>query len=195
MAENGVGRPEKLVVIGGSTGSIDVLLSVLPMVQVPLTGAAIVIVVHRKNTADSALSAVLALRTSLPVHEVDDKDLVQPGHIYLAPADYHLLFEHDGTFSLDDSEKINYSRPSIDVTFESAADVYGPAVVGIILSGANADGTEGFRAIKQAGGILVAQRPDTAQVGYMPNQAILHTPVDHILSIEQIGAFINGGKG
>lgn len=174
-----------VVLIGGSTGSLDVLLRLLPALRSPVPFA-LVIVLHRRNTADSTLANLLALKTSLPLREVDDKDVLTPGIIYLVPADYHLLFETDGTLSLDDSEKVNYSRPSIDVTFESAADVYGPAVMGILLSGANADGSEGLKAIKQAGGIVVVQRPDTAQVAFMPQQAILTTPTDYILDIDQL---------
>ncbi|MEZ0485332.1 chemotaxis protein CheB [Fibrella aquatica] len=179
-----------VVVIGGSTGSLDVLLPVLSALQSPLT-LSLVVVVHRKNTSNSPLAALLATKTSLPVHEVDDKDLLKPGHIYLAPADYHLLFEKNGTFSLDDSEKVHFSRPSIDVTFESAADVYGAGVVGILLSGANADGTRGLQAIKQAGGISVAQQPTSAQVAYMPQQAIDNAAVDRVLDVLELIEFIN----
>lgn len=188
---NGTQKPVyRAVVIGGSTGSIDVLLQLLPALQVPLS-VGIVIVVHRKNTADSTLAELLALRTKLPVREADEKTELLPGHIYLAPADYHLLLERDGTFSLDDSEKVHYSRPAIDVTFESLADVYGPALVGVLLSGANADGTVGLNTIKRAGGLAVVQDPDTAQVGYMPQQAIDRVPVDAILNVPELAQFIN----
>lgn len=180
----------KVVLIGGSTGSIDVLLQLLPALRPPLSFA-LIIVLHRKNTADSALATLLSLKTTIPLKEVDDKDGIMPGNIYLAPADYHLLIEQNGTFSLDDSEKINYSRPSIDVTFESAADVYGSSLSGILLSGANSDGTNGLKAIKKAGGITVVQKPESAQVAYMPNQAILYAPIDFVLDIEELTAFTN----
>ena len=195
MAENSLirdykTRDRKVVVIGGSTGSIDVLLKLVPALQSPLLFA-LIIVLHRKNSADSTLANLLSLKTSIPLREIDDKDILVPGHIHLVPADYHLLIEQDGTCSLDDSEKINYSRPSIDVTFESAADVYGPSLLGLLLSGANADGTNGLKAIKKAGGISVVQKPETAQVGFMPQQAILHAPIDFILDIEELIDFIN----
>ncbi|MEZ0539702.1 chemotaxis protein CheB [Fibrella arboris] len=177
------------MVIGGSTGSLDVVIPVLTALQPPLTFA-LVLVVHRKNTANTTLANLLSIKTTLPVQEVDDKDVLTPGHIYLAPADYHLLVEQNGFFSLDDSEKIHYSRPAIDVTFESVADVYGPAVVGILLSGANADGTKGLMAIKKAGGITVAQDPATAQVGYMPQQAIDSEAVDWVFAIPELTQFI-----
>ncbi|GAB4019800.1 chemotaxis protein CheB [Spirosoma migulaei] len=179
-----------VVLIGGSTGSIDVLLKLLPALK-PSLSFALIIILHRKNTADSTLANLFSLKTSLPLKEVDDKDVIEPGAIYLAPADYHLLIEQDGTFSLDDSEKVNYSRPSIDVTFESAADVYGPSLVGILLSGANADGTNGLNAIKRAGGMSVVQQPETAQVAFMPQQAILSAPVDYVLDIEGLISFVN----
>jgi two-component system chemotaxis response regulator CheB len=191
MAQTGLSNRIRAVVIGGSTGSIDVLLRLLPALKAPLSFA-LIIVVHRGNTADSALADLLSIKTNIPLKEVDDKDVVEQGSIYLAPADYHLLIEHDGTFSLDDSEKVNYSRPSIDVTFESASDVYGRTLVGIILSGANADGTAGLNVIKKGGGVLVAQKPQTAQIGFMPQQAILHADIDLILDIDELIEFVNG---
>lgn len=190
MAKNRVTVPGNVVLIGGSTGSIDVLLSLLPALRSPLPFA-LIITLHRKNTADSTLAELLATKTSIPLREVDDKDPLEPGHIYLAPADYHLLLEQDGTFSLDDSEKINFSRPSIDVTFESAADVYGSALVGILLSGANADGTRGLRAIKEAGGVTIVQQPETAQVAFMPQQALLGAPIDFVLDVAELTTFVN----
>ena len=123
--------------------------------------------------------------------EVDDKEPIRAGTVYLAPADYHVLLEQDGTFSLDDSEKVHYSRPSIDVSFESAADVYGPSVAAILLSGANMDGTNGLAAIKQAGGITVVQQPETAQVAFMPQQAIDNVPIDYVLDVPQLVDLVN----
>ncbi|AKD56527.1 chemotaxis protein CheB [Spirosoma radiotolerans] len=190
MAKNKLTPACEAVVIGGSTGSIEVLLSLLPHLPASLSFA-LIIVVHRKNTADSTLANLLSLKTNSPLYEVDDKDGIKPGNIYLAPADYHLLIEKNRVFALDDSEKINYSRPSIDVTFESAADVYGPALVGILLSGANADGSLGMTAIKKAGGTLVVQQPETAQVGFMPQQAILTNDVDYVLDVSGLIAFLN----
>ena len=110
MAETKLIHPCEAVVIGGSTGSIEVLLSLLPQLPTPLSFA-LIIVVHRKNTADSTLANLFALKTSSPLSEVDDKEVIKPGTIYLAPADYHLLIEQDKVAALDDSEKINYSRP------------------------------------------------------------------------------------
>src|ERR1700733_10706512 len=114
----------KLLVIGGSAGSLDVLLEILPHLRKDLPFA-IAVVLHRKKESDSVLNDLLSGRSALPVKEVEDKQRILPATIYLAPADYHLLVEKDGWFAVDASEKVNYSRPSIDVSFESAADAYG----------------------------------------------------------------------
>lgn len=190
MAENKMKVPCELLVIGGSSGSIEVLLKLLPSLKVPLS-LAIILVLHRKNSAESTMVELFAGRTNIPVKEVEDKDTVEPGNIYIAPADYHLLIERDRAFSLDSSEKINFSRPSLDVTFESAAEVFGPSMVGVILSGANADGTCGLQAVKRAGGLIIAQKPETAQVAYMPEQAILHNTIDFIFDVSELATFIN----
>ncbi|QHV97252.1 chemotaxis protein CheB [Spirosoma endbachense] len=190
MAENRLNNPVKAVVIGGSAGSLDVLLKLLPALQ-PIVSFTAIIVLHRKNSGDSTLEDLLAGRTTIPVREIEDKDTLRPDIIYVAPADYHLLIEKNLTFSLDDSEKVNYSRPSLDVTFESAADVYGDSLVGILLSGANSDGTNGLMAIKKAGGITIAQKPETAQSAFMPQQAIFNVPIDFILDIPELISFIN----
>ena len=190
MAENKMKATCELIVIGGSSGSIEVLLKLLPSLKAPLS-LAIILVLHRKNSVESTMAELFAGRTQIPVKEVEDKDAVEPGTIYIAPADYHLLIERDREFSLDNSEKINFSRPSLDVTFESAAEVYGPSLVGIILSGANADGTNGLKAVKRAGGLTIAQNPETAQVSYMPEQAILHNTIDYIFDVSELATFIN----
>ncbi len=162
----------KLVAIGGSAGSLDVVMKMIA--QLPATmQATIVVVLHRKNANDSILVDIFSAKTKLPVKEVEDKELLLPGTIYLAPPDYHLLIEDAQNFSLDSSEKVHYSRPSIDVTFESVADVFGDAAIGILLSGANADGAKGLLKIKQNGGYTIAQDPASAEVGFMPQQAIL----------------------
>ena len=190
MAENKLINACKAIVIGGSAGSIEVLLKLLPALSSPLP-VAIIIVLHRKNSTDSSLADLFSSKTTIRVHEVEDKDPVLPGTISLAPADYHLLIEKDEVFSLDDSEKVNFSRPSLDVTFESAADVYGSSLVGIILSGANADGTAGLNLIKARGGVLIAQKPETAQTSFMPQHAIRNAPIDRVLDVEEMAVFIN----
>ncbi len=185
-------RISKLFVIGGSSGSLDVLLAILPLLQ-PLLHAAVVIVLHRKNSWDSVLTDLLSLRSSLLIKEAEEKEKIKPGGIYIAPADYHLLVEKDETLSLDVSEKINYSRPSIDVCMETVAEVFQKRAVGILLSGANADGVVGLGKIKNCGGFTIAQRPDTATVDYMPRQAIQSGVADAVLTPEEIAALINKG--
>ncbi|MDF2455888.1 MAG: chemotaxis protein CheB [Cytophagaceae bacterium] len=180
----------EIIVIGGSSGSLDVVLKIISSVKKDIA-VALVIVLHRKTTTDSALSELLAIRSVAPVKEVEDKDPVLAGNIYLAPSDYHLLFEKKHIFSLDDSEKINYSRPSIDVTFESAAEAYGATVSAILLSGSNADGTEGLLAIHAQGGVTIVQDPETAGFPYMPQQAILNAPVDYQMNVSEMIEYIN----
>lgn len=181
----------KLLVIGGSAGSLEVLIKVLPMLH-KFTGFALVIVLHRKNSDDNLLEGLISLKTKIPVKEIEDKTPLEAGNIYVAPADYHLLFEKDGLLGLDVSDKINYSRPSIDVVFQSAADAYGSAVVGILLSGANADGSEGLETIKAEGGRVVVQDPATAEMPYMPQYALGHLEPHYVLSPDEITLFING---
>lgn len=178
------------LVIGGSAGSLDVLLKILPEIS-PNIDFTIIIVVHRKQGMDSLLSDLLSYRTALKVKEVDEKEKIKKGYIYIAPSDYHLLIEKDFTFSLDYSEKINYSRPSIDVTFQTAADAYGDRLVCLLLSGSNADGVNGLIFAKKNGGITLAQDPASAQVTYMPEQAILRANVSAVLKIEEMANYIN----
>jgi two-component system, chemotaxis family, protein-glutamate methylesterase/glutaminase len=181
----------ELVIIGGSAGSLDVILNVLPDLR-PNLPFAIVVVLHRKGSLNSTLTDVLANKTKIPVTEVEEKEPVLPSRIYIAPPDYHLLFESNRTFSLDSSEKINYSRPSIDISFESAADIYKNAAVGLLLSGANTDGTEGLLSIKRFDGITAIQDPADARVPLMPETALKSMKIDKVLKDREIAGFING---
>jgi two-component system, chemotaxis family, protein-glutamate methylesterase/glutaminase len=179
-----------MVVFGGSAGSLDVLLQVLPYVKHNISYS-IVIVVHRKYSEISSLSALLAARTNFTVKEPEDKEEIKKGMVYLAPADYHLLIEQNHVFSLDYSEKVNYSRPSIDVTFDSAADVYHNRLVAVLLSGANADGVKGLKNIGLAGGFTIVQDPNTASTPYMPEQAVKFSDVKSVMSPQKITDFLN----
>ena len=181
---------QKIVVIGGSAGSIEVILQVLPSLSANLS-VPIIIVMHRKNANESLLATLLSSKTTLKVKEAEEKENILPGNIYLAPADYHLLIEKNFTFSIDDSEKINFSRPSIDVTFECAGEVYGSNLVCILLSGANADGVKGLKKVKKNNGIAAIQDPTTAQVSFMPQEAFQNVDVDHVFKLEEIANFIN----
>jgi two-component system chemotaxis response regulator CheB len=188
MAQNAITQ-YKMLAIGGSAGSLNVILKIVTELPVT-TYLSVVIIVHRKNDNESIFSDLLSARTNLEVKEVEDKEMIVGGCIYIAPVDYHLLIENEKMFSLDISEKVHYSRPSIDVTFESVAEIFGDKTIGILLSGANADGAEGINKIKQAGGYTIVQDPRSAEVGYMPQQALDQMQPDKILNGNDIGDFV-----
>jgi two-component system chemotaxis response regulator CheB len=184
-------KPDKLLVIGGSAGSLQVILSLLAAIgeDFPMP---VLIVLHRNGGFESNLEELFSSRTRLPIREVEEKDLLSAGTIYLCPADYHVLLEKDHSFSLDYSERVHFSRPSIDVTFRSAADIFGPGLICLLLSGANADGTEGMQYVQERGGLTVVQDPATAEVPYMPQQAINRMKVDFIIPTDEIPRFVHG---
>lgn len=182
-----------IFLIGGSAGSIKVILQVLPELVRPKFP--ILIVLHRAPSAQSVLQDLFSSYTDVPVFEIEDKTILESGNIYVAPADYHLLIEQDRSTTLDYSEKLNYSRPSIDVTFVSAAQVYKEKTFGLLLSGANEDGVKGLNYIKSQKGTVLAQDPGTCEVEYMPKQAILKVAVDLVVKPEEIAMFINKLSG
>ena len=171
MAEESVDTAPRIIIIGGSAGSLDVLMTQLPNWSLPYA-AALIIVLHRGYDLESSLTELINIKCPWPVKEAEDKEAILAGNAYVAPSDYHLLIEGDYTFSLDYSEKINYSRPSIDATFETAARAYQNRCVGVLLSGANADGTRGLSLIKEFGGYTIVQDPTTALVPFMPQHAL-----------------------
>lgn len=179
----------KMVVIGGSAGSLETLLKIVSALP-GNSGACFVIVIHRKFEPDSILLDLLSTKTSMPVKEVEDKEMIWANTVYLAPPDYHLLVEDRHSFSLDVSEKIQYSRPSIDVTFESAASVLGDAVIAVLLSGANSDGAAGMVIVKEQGGYTIVQDPSTADVPFMPNSALEMMKPDAVVETTVLPAFI-----
>ncbi|MCW3073147.1 MAG: chemotaxis protein CheB [Flaviaesturariibacter sp.] len=180
----------KLLVIGGSAGSLEVLLQVFPHLRKDLAFP-IVVIMHRKAAAESTLEDLLNSKTQLKVKEADDKETIRPGVIYIAPADYHVLIEKDGTLSLDASEKINYCRPAIDITFETAADSLGPALTCLLLSGANADGANGLRSAASLGARILIQDPTTSDVSYMPQAGLAAVKSATVLAIKEISGTIN----
>lgn len=190
MEKNSITNRCGLLIIGGSAGSFDVILELLSYLRTDLPFP-VIIVLHRKNNSQSNLTDLFNSKTKLEVKEAEEKETLSAGDVYIAPADYHLLIEKDKTLSLDFSEKVNYSRPSIDVTFETAAEAYGPKLVCMLLSGASSDGTEGLKTVKRYGGTVIVQNPLTAKVGYMPGQAIAGVDVDHIIDEKEIGILIN----
>lgn len=180
----------RAVAIGGSAGSLPVIIQLLSALD-PQFPFPLLIVLHRKNDYESGLAQVLAHRTPLPVTEAEDKESIEPGTVYLAPANYHVLVEKDFTLSLDVSEKVHFSRPSIDVTFQTAAEAYGAGLTAVLLSGANADGTDGLLAVRKYGGRTIVQDPQEAQTPFMPDSAIRSKTVDHILDTAGIAALLN----
>ncbi|WP_027377905.1 chemotaxis protein CheB [Kaistella palustris] len=180
----------EVLIIGGSAGSLDVLLKVLPNLASVLNFP-VIIVLHRKTGKENLLTDLLNAKTQLTVKEIEEKERLRAGMIYIAPPSYHLLIEKSKTFSLDASEKINFSRPSIDVTFESAAEVYGNRLVCLLLSGANSDGTNGLKKVKENGGLTAVQAPDTAISRFMPDSALENLEVDRILKPSEMANFIN----
>lgn len=179
----------QLIVIGGSAGATAALTKLLPVF--PLTyPLPLVVVQHLHPSQDSSFIERFASRCALRVKEADDKEAIKAGHIYFAPPNYHLLIEEDQIFSLSIDEKVNYTRPAIDVLFASAVDVYGPALIGVILTGANHDGAQGLRLIKERGGLVIVQDPGTAENAYMPRAALEATTADYVLSLPEIGQFL-----
>jgi two-component system, chemotaxis family, protein-glutamate methylesterase/glutaminase len=178
----------QLIVIGTSFGGLNALQALVARLPegFPLP---IVVVQHRGKNSNDGLCEFLQFYSKLPIKEPEDKEPIRAGHIYIAPSDYHLLIE-DGTFALSMEGPVAYARPSIDVLFESAADVYKEKVIGIILTGANRDGAEGLSKIKAYGGLVIVEDPKTAKASMMPEAAINATKVDQILSISEIATYL-----
>lgn len=191
MAENAiVGNRYRLVVIGGSAGSLEVILELISSLpsSFPLP---VVLVVHRKRDSGDMLAELLSARARLRVKEAEEKEVLAGSIVYVAPPDYHLLIEKDGSIALDGSERVNFSRPSIDVTFASASQAYGAALIGIILSGANADGAEGLKIIEEHGGLAIVQNPASAVVPFMPQQAARKIKTGAVYSTARIRELLN----
>ncbi len=175
------------VVIGASAGGVEAL-SVL-LAQIPRDSrVAFFIVMHIPRERPSLLPEVFGTRCALPVKEAEDKEPVQPGTVYFAPPDYHMLIDRGPALALSGDEPVHFSRPSIDVLFDSAADIYGERLMGVILTGANQDGAEGLAAVGRAGGRTVVQEPRSAAVAYLPEAALQEGPVDAVLSLDQLQA-------
>ncbi len=179
----------RAVVMGVSAGGFQALHMILPMFP-KIFSVPVIIVQHRPAGEDYYFINSLNSKSLLTVKEAEGIEKILPQTIYIAPGGYHLLIEKDHTFSLSVDEPVCYARPSIDVLFETAAQVYGSHLVGIILTGANSDGSEGIRAIKQKGGLTIAQDPKTAQVNIMPLSAIETHCVDFILPLNDIPSFL-----
>lgn len=181
-------RRFELLVIGCSMGGMNALQTIFSALPKHFS-VPIAVVQHRYRTSTEGLPEFLRRHTALNVVDTTDKEWIKPGTVYLAPANYHLLVER-GELSLSVDEAVAYSRPSIDVLFESAADAYSSAVIGVVLTGANADGARGAKRIKSRGGFVIVQDPATAESPAMPQAAIEATRVDRILPLDRIGPFL-----
>jgi len=161
--------------VGCSAGGMEALSQLLRGIK-PEIDAAVAIVQHLGPSMDNYLVSHLRGQTPLPLHEATDKIPMEYGHVYVAPPNYHLLVEKDRTFSLSLEGRVNFARPSIDVLFESAARAFGEAVIAVILTGANRDGSEGCREVKERGGVVLVQDPETAEHRTMPDAAVRSIP-------------------
>ena len=178
------------VAIGGSAGAVQALSRILPALPAgyPLP---VLIVVHVPPDRDNALVPLFQAKCQVEVKEAEDKEPARSGVVYFAPSDYHLLVEADGSLSLSSDELVNYSRPSIDVLFESCADAYGPALAGVILTGANHDGARGLKAVADAGGVAVVEEPSGAYAPTMPAAALAASPVAKVMKLGAIASFLS----
>lgn len=180
-----MGSNFQAVVIGVSTGGVQALKKLLgPLpADFPLP---ILVVQHIGPEAGSGLARLLDEYCRLRVKEADEQDAILPGTVYLAPPNYHLLVEQDGCLSLSADPHVSFARPSVDVLFESAAAVFGPRLIGIVLTGANADGSRGLQSVKQHGGVAIVQDPAGAEARQMPQAAMAATRVDHVVDLDGI---------
>jgi two-component system chemotaxis response regulator CheB len=179
------------VVIGASAGGVEALSVILPALPATFRPA-VLIVLHLPRERPSLLVEIYEKRCALPIREADDKEPIEPGTVYFAPPDYHMLVERNRQIALSTEEPVHFSRPSVDVLFESAADVYGHKLLGIILTGANEDGATGLHAIHRAGGVTVVQQPDSAKVPLMVVSALRRNPADFVLSLPEIAQLLVG---
>lgn len=177
------------VVIGVSAGGLKALSAILPSLpgDYPLP---VLVVIHLPPSGKSLVAELFDNKCAVKVVEAEDKDAIAPGTVYFAPPDYHLLVELDRTLSLSSEEPVLFSRPSVDVLFETAADAYGPGLIGIVLTGANTDGAQGLKAIVAAGGVALVQTPEDAFASAMPEAALEQVPEAMAMTLEDISHYL-----
>ena len=175
----------KAIVIGTSAGGLYALSSLLEALP-PDYPLPVIVVQHRYKDQKELLEQILQSKCAIKIKQADEKEKIEKGVVYIAPPDYHLLIESDLTFSLSSDVLVSYSRPSIDVLFESAALAFGSQLIGVLLTGANRDGTDGLFTIKNSGGLTIAQSPAEAQFPYMPQSAIDKGGARFILTLAEI---------
>lgn len=182
-------RTFQAVVIGVSTGGVHALQTLLG--QLPADFSLPVLVVqHMAPDSGSSFAKLLDDRCALNVKEADEQDQILPGTVYLAPPNYHLLVEPMGFLSLSADPHVSFSRPSVDVLFESAAAVFGAELIGVVLTGANFDGSRGLKTIKQCGGVAIVQDPADAEAEQMPQAAIAATGVDYVIALDGMATLL-----
>lgn len=177
-----------LVVVGASWGGLQALTWLLEGLPDDFP-TPLVVAQHRSTDSSNVMVRLLQDRSSLAISEASDKDVIEPGHVYIAPPDYHLLVE-PGSLALSTDEFVHHSRPSIDVAFESAADAYADRLVGVILTGANTDGSAGLKRIRDEGGVTVVQDPATAARPEMPSAAMAAVRGAKVLPLRKIAPFL-----
>lgn len=177
------------IVVGGSSGAIDALMDILPALPAGLR-AAVLVVLHLPRHRRSLLVEIFGQRCALPAVEAEDQMPIEPGHVYFAAPDYHLLVDAGPRLSLSIDPPVHFSRPSIDVLFETAAECYGERLMGILLSGANEDGARGLAAIGEAGGLTVVQAPASASMPAMPDAALARLRAHHVLPPPDIATLL-----
>lgn len=180
---------KRAVVIGASAGAVQALLTILPTLPADYS-LPIFVAVHVPPDRDNGLVPLLQASCAVAVVEAEDKETVRPGTVYFAPPDYHLLVEQDGGLALSSDEPVNYSRPSIDVLFETAADAYGAGLIGIVLTGANNDGAAGLGAILHMGGEAFVERPSEAYASAMPEAALAACAGATAMSLADIANYL-----
>jgi two-component system chemotaxis response regulator CheB len=183
-------EPARAVVIGASAGALQALSQILPLLPAdyPLP---VMVVVHIPSNRRNMIAPLFAAKCAMTVREAEDKEPALARTIYFAPPGYHLLCEEDGTLALSSDEEVLYSRPSIDVLFESAADAYGASLIGVILTGANPDGAHGLRTVADAGGTALVEDPSQAYAEIMPSEAIKACPTARVMTLSEISSFLN----
>ena len=181
----------EMLVMGASAGGINTLGFIFERFgkDFPLP---VLVTKHVGVRDEYSMLRFLSSQSQLPVEVAMDKESIKQGHIYLAPAGYHMQLEERGVISLSVDERVCHVRPAIDVLFQSAADVYGEALAAVVLSGANEDGSKGVCRVKRSGGITIAQTPQTADIGVMPASAIKTGCIDYVVDLEQLPGFLRG---
>ncbi|MDF1546750.1 MAG: chemotaxis protein CheB [Bacteroidales bacterium] len=181
--------PYKYIIIGGSAGSFQTVTNILSALPADFS-MPVFLCLHRLKHVRSGFVEALSIKSNLKVVEPNDKEFIRQHKVYLAPANYHMYFELGNYIALSTEPSVNHSRPSIDISFASAAYAYKSKLIGIMLSGANKDGAYGMKQVKENGGLTIVQDPDECQVRTMTSAAISATKIDHVFKVEEIITFL-----